>query len=276
MTDQRNAGVPRDQARRHFLGLAAATAARLGAGGVIAIGPFPGSASAQGLGWGVGGTPPGHGGAPKCFLKGTRIATERGDVPIEHLQIGDLVYTARGASVPVRWIGRQTFRRSAPTWHGSVAPVLIRRSALDNQRPSRDLLVSPTHRLLIDGFFIAGEDLVNGTSIVKTSPSSKKLEYFHVLLNTHEAVFAEGVAAASLQLATGDHECFDNFAELHHLYGPGAATKMRPYAPTLGSGGREHLKALLRLGVSPLVSIPDPLSETYDRVARRGEALARL
>jgi hypothetical protein len=38
----------------------------------------------------------------------------------------------------------------------------------------------------------------------------------------------------------------------------------------------EHLKAILRLGASPLVQIRDPLRETYDRIARRGEALARL
>jgi hypothetical protein len=45
---------------------------------------------------------------PVCFLAGTLIATPTGEVPVECLNIGDLVLTADGRAVPVKWIGRQT------------------------------------------------------------------------------------------------------------------------------------------------------------------------
>ena len=45
---------------------------------------------------------------------------------------------------------------------------------------------------------------------------------------------------------------------------------MIPYAPVLGySGPRTHLKALLRLGVSQVVDVRDPIQVAYDRIAAR-------
>jgi hypothetical protein len=129
--------------------------------------------------------------------------------------------------------------------------------------------------VLIDGVFIPAEELVNGTSILPISPKSRKLEYYHLLLETHEAVFAEGLATATLQLTGRDHESFDNFAELEHLHGGQIAGRMRPYSHTLSYGGREHLKGLLRLGVSPIIKVRDPLQEIRDRIAERGDELMR-
>jgi hypothetical protein len=45
---------------------------------------------------------------PVCFLAGTAIAVEGGTRPVETLSIGDLVLTADGRAVPVRWVGIQT------------------------------------------------------------------------------------------------------------------------------------------------------------------------
>lgn len=50
-----------------------------------------------------------------CFLAGTRIATPAGEVPVETLRPGDLILTADGRAVPVRFLGRQTVHaRFAP------------------------------------------------------------------------------------------------------------------------------------------------------------------
>jgi hypothetical protein len=49
---------------------------------------------------------------------------------------------------------------------GSMAPIHIARFALSDQYPCRDLYLSPSHSLFIDGFLIPVEMLVNGRSIV--------------------------------------------------------------------------------------------------------------
>lgn len=265
-------GRPHDGARRHFLGLAAAAAARVAATGV-AIAAVPHPASARGLGWLIDLLRGGHGPRPNCILKGARITTTSSERAIEELRIGDVVEISDGELAPVRWIGRQTFKRNGSKWLRRVAPVRICRSALDEDVPRRDLFLSPTHRLLIDGYLVQACDLLNGTSILQEQPEDETLEYFNVLLDRHEVLFAEGAPVASLQWSRHDPEQFANFVELERLYGRGAPIAEEACAPTLGVGGREHLKALVRIGASPFIRMEDPLAEIYDRIARRGEQL---
>lgn len=134
-----------NRARRHFLGVTAAAAARIAAiGSAVSALPHsmaaaawwnpghPGGGNANGRGKGNGG--------PMCLLSGTAILTPRGQVCIEDLRIGDLVNTVRGEALPVKWIGRRAYRRSSQMWNEDVVPIRIRRFALDDSRPYRDLL----------------------------------------------------------------------------------------------------------------------------------------
>lgn len=79
-----------------------------------------------------------------CFLTGTRIRTPQGDANIEALTIGDLVLTADGRALPVRWLGmsRVATRFADPL---RVLPIRIAAGALGGSLPVRDLLVSPNH-----------------------------------------------------------------------------------------------------------------------------------
>jgi hypothetical protein len=53
-----------------------------------------------------------------CFVAGTLIATPDGERAVEALAIGDLVMTANGRAVPVKWLGRQTLSATArPSCH---------------------------------------------------------------------------------------------------------------------------------------------------------------
>ena len=53
-----------------------------------------------------------------------------------------------------------------------------------------------------------------------------------------------------------------------------SAGSMTPYAPVVAyGGGRAELKALLRLAVSPLVDMRDPIQVAYSRIAARTEEL---
>src|SRR5215510_11416512 len=149
-------------ARRHFLHVIGAVAS------VAALPALSTSASAQRTKNGAGGSTNRNAG---CFLKGTHILTQHGLKRVETLSIGDHVMTARGETMPIRWIGRQIFSRGAASrWPDSVHPICVARSALADNVPHAHLYLSPLHALFIDGVFIQAAPLVNGTSIIPAVP----------------------------------------------------------------------------------------------------------
>ncbi|WP_235857740.1 Hint domain-containing protein [Marimonas lutisalis] len=154
-----------------------------------------------------------------CFAEGTRIATPGQEVAVEDLAIGDLVETASGRAVPVKWIGRQTIAtRFGPAER--LMPVRIRAGALGDGLPYRDLTLTADHALFIDGLLITAGTLVNGTSIyrVPLSELGDSETVFHVETENHDLILAEGTAAETYIDHT-DRTAFDNFQEYLDLYG---------------------------------------------------------
>ena len=252
-------------------------AGRVAASGAISL-PILASLSKRAraigwTGWGGSGGPPGTGGPGRCFLRGTRILTPRGEIPVEELAIGALVETLSGA-LPVKWIGRQRFKKNTTSWHWSVAPIRVARFALSDQYPRRDLYLSPNHCLFIDGFLIAVQWLVNGASIaLATIDDHEEIDYLHIELETHEVIFAEGVPAETL-LISNDREDFANFVEYERMYGTDVRPAMQPFAPILkynGVGG--EMGRLLRLAASRVVHVHDPILQVRDRIAARAELM---
>ena len=244
------------RARRHFIHLVSALA------GATVLPVLP--AKAQTRPPPSPRSPPSPGPRPDtgghCMLRGTRILTRRGAERIENLSIGDRVVTTRGEK-PIRWIGRQHFGRGrSARWPDSVHPIRVSRSALADKVPHADLYLSPRHALLIEDVLIEVRDLVNATSITRAVPEGMKdIEYFHIELETHEVILAEGAPVETLLLTDG-RERFSNFVEYERLYGSDVVPAMVPYAPVLGySGASAHLKALLRLGISQVVDVRDPI-----------------
>jgi hypothetical protein len=92
-----------------------------------------------------------------CVLRGTEILTDHGSVPIENLEIGDLVLTESGYLKPIKWISFQKVRHAE--WQESVLPIWVAQSAIDTDVPSKDLYVSPWHALFIDGCLIPAQYL---------------------------------------------------------------------------------------------------------------------
>src|SRR5689334_3797963 len=112
MSDRREV-LPSQVARRHALLLIASAGARATGAAALVASLTPGAALAQpGKGRGKGGGRGKHGSSPSCLVAGTLIRTPDGDVPVESLKIGDLVLTADRGAMPVKWVGRQSFRRS--------------------------------------------------------------------------------------------------------------------------------------------------------------------
>lgn len=142
--------------------------------------------------------------APVCFTTGTLILTEHGEVPVEDLAAGDLVVTSGGGLAPIRWVGKRTMNAAGP-----FAPVCIAKGALGN---ARDLLVSPEHRMVITDtratlLFAEDEVLVPAKGLIDSDRIYRSLggeiTYFHILLDAHEIIFAEGAPTESLFLGGG-------------------------------------------------------------------------
>ena len=138
------------------------------------------------------------------FTRGTHITLASGaQRPIEALAVGDRVLTRNDGAQEVRWIGQSTVRAV-----GDFAPICIRAGTLNNDR---DLIVSPDHRLFIyqrkdrlgagrSELLVKARHLVNGDSV--TVQDGGFVDYFELLFDTHQIIYAEGIAAESMLIDT--------------------------------------------------------------------------
>lgn len=265
---------PTSPARRHFMNIVAAGAGRLSTI-VIASSLLSVTKAKDADAMGLFPRDDPHGSNPQCFARGTRIRTVDGEVPVESLAIGALVMTTSGA-LPVKWVGRQTMKRNASaSWHPSVVPVRLSRFAIDDQTPHRDLYLSQEHCLFIDGVLIPVKYLVNGRSIAfdDEAKMSETIEYFGVLLDTHEVIFAEGTAAETFQ-HWGGQVAWDNLSDYQDLYGTEPEVMPAFARICCYTGGRAEVRGLLRLATSRFVDVRDPIQIAHDRIAARARAIA--
>jgi hypothetical protein len=154
-----------------------------------------------------------------CFLADTRIATPGGAIAVQDLAIGDLVLTADGRLVPVRWLGRQTVVAAFGP-DETRRPVRIRAGAFGPGLPSADLCLTADHALEIDGLLVQAGALVDGLTVLRMTEAELGERYtvFHVETEDHEVILAEGVPAETFIDNTGRRR-FDNYAEFAALYG---------------------------------------------------------
>ena len=151
--------------------------------------------------------------AAVCFLAGTRLATPEGERAIETLRPGDLVATRTGgrdAFRPITWVGHKHMDTRLSDGALESYPIRIRAGAFADATPRRDLLVTAEHCLHVDGKLVPARMLVNGGSIV-VDTGVTEYDYFHVELDRHEILLAEGLEAESY-LDTGNRGNFANAA----------------------------------------------------------------
>jgi Hint domain len=149
-----------------------------------------------------------------CYVAGTRILTATGERMVESLLQGDIALTlANGelAAQPVTWLGRRRIDLTAHPHPETVAPIRIRRGTFADNMPHTDLLVSPDHAIFVDSKLICARQLINGTTIYQEKGWTS-VEYFHVELDSHAILLAEGLPAESY-LNTGNHGFFANSGE---------------------------------------------------------------
>jgi hypothetical protein len=146
-----------------------------------------------------------------CFAAGTHILTATGERVIESLLRGDIVLTLSDGQLsarPVKWVGRRRIDLTAHPRPEAVAPVRIQRGAFADNMPHTDLLLSPDHAVFVDGMLICIRQLVNGSTI-RTEGGWTAVDYYHVELDDHGILLAEGLPAESY-LDTGNRGFFAN------------------------------------------------------------------
>ncbi|CCM78182.1 Hint domain-containing protein [Rhizobium mesoamericanum] len=264
--------LPRNTARRHFLGVATAAGARVAAL-AMAASSLPARAAGLHLGLGTGND---KSEGAQCFLRGTSILTDCGKKRVEDLQTGDRVVLLGGDTSPIKWVGLQVFRKTGACWCEDVVPIRVARHALGNGKPDSDLYLSPGHALFLNGVLIRVKDLVNGTTIAPIAPHDQMaIEYYAVLLATHQVILAEGAAAETFHPSASNRENFSNFPQYERLYAGEEHQAMSSYATVLGEeGGWQHLKALLLLGAWPLVPRHDPFEDAYEMINTQAKELS--
>ena len=222
---------------------------------------------------------------PLCFVRGTRIAVPDGHELVERLRPGTAVLTAFGEARPVRWIGRRSYAGPFLASNPGARPVRVHAGAIADGVPVRDLLVSPRHALFLDGLLVPAEALVNGATITRCGGTAS-VEYFHVELDGHDVLLAEGCPAESFA-DIGTRGLFHNAADFRALHPDAPATT--PLCAELAEQGEAFGAVRRRLDARAGLALPDPSDQagplagnvdeaTHDRVAgwARAEGAAPL
>lgn len=195
-----------------------------------------------------------------CFTPDAMITTPRGQVAVQDLQVGDLVITADNGLQAIRWIGRKRMSGARLQAYPELRPVRIRKDAFGPGQPTRDLWVSPQHRMLVRSeraaldfgeteMLLPAKGLLNDSSIT-VDYGMRETDYIHILFDRHEVIFANGTPSESFHPGHHAIDTIDEEArtELFEIF-PELETTPTDYGPTarLSLKVRET-RALLRRG----------------------------
>jgi hypothetical protein len=151
-----------------------------------------------------------------CYLKGTKIMTEKGYIAIEYLKENDKIVSfgnidneqnvqknSRPTSKPITWISNFTANKLTSNSY----PICIKAHAFGVNTPFQDLYVSPNHRILQGNSIVNAEDLINGRTIFQDRTHTSAT-YYHLELDTHSVIKANGLLAESFVDIYGSKKIF--------------------------------------------------------------------
>ncbi|MBC9247755.1 Hint domain-containing protein [Paracoccus sp. 11-3] len=143
-----------------------------------------------------------------CFVTGTLIETDQGQCRVETIAVGDLVMTRDHGLQPVRWRSSRRIGPDELRTNPKLLPIRIAAGALGANQPSRDLLVSPQHRILVRSaiarrMFGADELLVPARQLldlpsVSIVQDAHDVTYVHLMFDHHEVLMSNGAQTESL------------------------------------------------------------------------------
>ncbi|MEW9921073.1 Hint domain-containing protein [Marimonas sp. MJW-29] len=185
-----------------------------------------------------------------CFTPGTRISTPQGLMAIEELREGDLVLTKDNGAQPIHWIGCRRMTGARLFAMPKLRPIRINAGFFRENRPDRDLIVSPEHRILIKGpvardlfntpeVLVAARDLINGKTVT-VDLKLREVTYVHLLLDRHQVIWANGVETESFHPASAALSSLDK-ADRARLLAAHPELEFDPH--TYGSYARRNLSS---------------------------------
>jgi hypothetical protein len=136
-----------------------------------------------------------------CFLAGTRIGTERGEVAVEAIGVGERVRVVLGDAAggdglaEVIWVGQREVDCARHPKPRQVWPVRLAAGAFGPGRPHSELFLSPDHGVFVNDVLIPIKHLINGSTIVQVKV--ERVTYHHIELAEHDVLLAEGLPAES-------------------------------------------------------------------------------
>ncbi|HGG65563.1 MAG TPA: Hint domain-containing protein [Rhodobacteraceae bacterium] len=171
-----------------------------GPGSAFTVGATLGSLQSYTVGWNYSDV--------TCFVRGTRIRTANGELPVEDLRAGMMVETLDAGLQKLRLVLQREISAVELAENPKMRPVFMPAGSLGSGLPLRDLRVSRQHRMLVsspvvqrmfgqNGVLVSAIKLaaLPGICVDKEIP---KVEYFHLLFDDHQVVFAEGTPSESL------------------------------------------------------------------------------
>ncbi len=196
-----------------------------------------------------------------CFLRGTLIDTDTDDKSVEALQTGDLVRTVDGQFRPLRLKLQQKICGEELSRNPQRYPIRIGQGSLGPHLSKRDLWVSRQHRMLVrskivERMFGTTEALIPAIKLIElpgifVDGEIDEVEYFHLLFDQHEVIYAEGTPSESFFTSSealksispeARLEIFSIFPEIANLDYTARPARLIPTGQTQKQLIKRHLK----------------------------------
>lgn len=192
-----------------------------------------------------------------CLVRGALVTTDRGDMPVEQLTPGVKVLTQDNGFQELIMTTSRVVEANEIQRNPKLIPVRITAGSLGVGLPKKDLLVSRQHRMAVKSHIVKrmfGSDTALVAAIrltdlpgVYVDESIESVEYFHLIFNKHEVIFAEGTPTESFLLNHETQKTLnkaqrEEFSALFPNFELGTSAHMIPENAQQKELVRRHLK----------------------------------